>query len=595
MRHLVAGCNPVDERGRGGNPGRKSCLTLKRGKYHQWLFLLFSVTLSKPVRLVEAGNPHEPMLWKLINVVDSKVIQTRTGPGQWNFTVHLHSLITIPGSPETIKKQTQCKAFYVCPASNPGKLYCNYPGHFFCGYWGCETVASDWTPSPQDKNIKIEWGPPGCKKPKHGYDGTVQGSCGPSHTCWRIEIFIRNPEAKHWLVGKMWGIRFWEPGADRGSIFKIIKERIPHDPAPIGPNNDIKQPPQSPLTNIKSPNTSFQVGNLTSPKNRNGDPFWNLMQASYQALNKSRPNLTEDCWLCYSVKPPYYEAIGKTNKVQWSNGTNPRECSWSEQKNYTQGITIQSITGKGKCLGAVPEQYKFLCNSTITRHKIETKKNESNKWIIPTSGAKWVCSDIGLTPCLSIKVLDASQQFCVQVMVVPRLMYHTSEEIMNHFEGDLRVGAGTGVASIVKSTEIQKLQIAVDEDLGRIEQSIENLATSVKSLSEVVLKNRRGLDLLFLKEGGLCVALKEECCSFADHTGVVKDSMSELRKRLDQRKKDREMNKSWYEGWFSATPWLTTLLSALAGPLIIIILGLIGRLLTSSQSPPGGRKRPLSN
>ncbi|NXD56026.1 ENV2 protein, partial [Corvus moneduloides] len=90
---------------------------------------------------------------------------------------------------------------------------------------------------------------------------------------------------------------------------------------------------------------------LTSPKNRNGDPFWNLMQASYQALNKSRPNLTEDCWLCYSVKPPYYEAIGKTNKVQWSNGTNPRECSWSEQKNYTQGITIQSITGKGKCLG----------------------------------------------------------------------------------------------------------------------------------------------------------------------------------------------------------------------------------------------------
>ncbi|NXD49192.1 ENV1 protein, partial [Corvus moneduloides] len=239
--------------------------------------------------------------------------------------------------------------------------------------------------------------------------------------------------------------------------------------------------------------------------------------------------------------------------------------------------------------------YKFLCNSTITRHKIETKKSESNKWIIPTSGAKWVCSDIGVTPCLSIRALNASQQFCVQVMIVPRLMYHTYEEIMYHFEGDLSrqkrepltaitlatlliaggVGAGTGVASIVKSTEIQKLQTAVDEDLGRIEQSIENLATSVKSLSEVVLQNRRGLDLLFLKEGGLCVALREECCSFADHTGVVKDSMAELRKQLDQRKKDREMNKSWYEGWFSATPWLKTLLSALAGPLIIIILGLM--------------------
>uniref|UniRef100_A0A8C3E8S7 Uncharacterized protein n=1 Tax=Corvus moneduloides TaxID=1196302 RepID=A0A8C3E8S7_CORMO len=497
---------------------------------------------SKPVRLVEAGNPHEPMLWKLINVVESKIIQTRTGPGLWNFTVNLTSLLPFPDP----VRLYQCHAFYVCPASNPGKSYCNYPEHYYCGYWGYETIASNWIPTPQDKNIKMAWGPPGCQKsswqkenvPAPQYvNKDVENIPKPNCKCNILNISVQNPEAEYWLAEKIWKIRFWESRADRGSIFKIIKERSPHDPAPIGPNNEIKQHSQSP--------------NLASPENRHRDPFWNLMQASYQALNKSRPNLTEECWLCYSVKPPYYEAIGKTNK----------------KKNYTQGITIQSITGKRKCLGA----------------------------IIPTSGAKWVCSNIGLTPCLSIKVLDTSQQFCVQVMIVPRLMYHTSEEIMNYFEGDLSrqkrepltaitiatllitggVRAGTGVTSIVKSTEIQKLQMAVDEDLGRIEQSIENLATSVKSLSEVVLQNRRGLDLLFLKERGLCAALKEECCFFADHTGVVKDSMSELQKRLDQRKKDQEMNKSWYEGWFSATPWLTTLLSALAGPLIIIILGLM--------------------
>ncbi|NXK42533.1 ENV2 protein, partial [Piprites chloris] len=237
--------------------------------------------------------------------------------------------------------------------------------------------------------------------------------------------------------------------------------------------------------------------------------------------------------------------------------------------------------------------YQLLCNATISKWAINQHKNKSDKWIIPSGGAKWVCSDIGITPCLSLNVFN-DYHFCVQVIIIPRIMYHTSEEVFRHFEGSLSrnkrepftavtiatlliaggVGAGTGIASLVKGQEIQNLQMAVDEDLERVEQSIQNLATSVKSLSEVVLQNRRGLDLLFLKDGGLCVALKEECCSYADHTGIVQDTMSELRKRLDQRKKDRETNRSWYENWFNVSPWLTTLLSALAGPFIMLILGL---------------------
>ncbi|NXN07401.1 ENV1 protein, partial [Indicator maculatus] len=233
--------------------------------------------------------------------------------------------------------------------------------------------------------------------------------------------------------------------------------------------------------------------------------------------------------------------------------------------------------------------------SDVCANTVEIDKNY--KWAIPSASAVWICHKLGVIPCVSLEHFDASTDFCVQVLIVPRVLYHSEEEMYYHWgEDNSRLqkrevltavtiatllglgvaGTATGVTSLATQQRgLSQLQAVIDEDLQKIEKSMTSLEKSLSSFSEVVLQNRRGLDLLFMKQGGLCTALKEECCFYVDHTGVARDSMTELRERLAQRKKDREAQQGWFESWFNHSPWLTTLISTLVGPIIMIVMTLI--------------------
>ncbi|KAF4802941.1 hypothetical protein TURU_019112 [Turdus rufiventris] len=60
--------------------------------------------------------------------------------------------------------------------------------------------------------------------------------------------------------------------------------------------------------------------------------------------------------------------------------------------------------------------------------------DKTQYWAVPSASGIWACKSKSVTPCISIEHFDEANDFCVQVVVVPRILYYSNDEVLHHLE-----------------------------------------------------------------------------------------------------------------------------------------------------------------
>uniref|UniRef100_A0A8C9AUF4 Uncharacterized protein n=1 Tax=Prolemur simus TaxID=1328070 RepID=A0A8C9AUF4_PROSS len=302
--------------------------------------------------------------------------------------------------------------FYACPGFRTGEMRCTCGGieSFYCAAWRCVTTNDgEWRWKVQPLFIKMSYVRP-CSRTRYASDCNL--------IC--VRFTDEGKKDRRWVSGLSWGVYLYQHPYF-GTVIQL-KLRVSPISGAVGPNpvlggkQDSPRPTVAPLSLSRTP--VAEAGTQVTPRaDESGDPLWKTLTAAYEALNRSNPNATEACWLCYDIRPPFYEAVGV--HCTWDCTCPLLHVGLQRPRADTSGSHRN-----GTCVGKVAPSHAQICA------KVHPSVNPTGgtKWLVPALNGWWVCSKTGLTP-MPQPVFNESEEFCIMVLVFPKVIYH-QENIM---------------------------------------------------------------------------------------------------------------------------------------------------------------------
>lgn len=305
-----------------------------------------------------------------------------------------------------------------------------------------------------------------------------------------------------------------------------------------------------------------------------------ILQSTHLLLNQSNAELASDCWMCLQMTNswPIAVPLNSTELLPPANCSHVAPMKVIPQ-NFEAGPCYVANSSAVMDLGAGP-----VLNCT-SEHEIPDEGG-----CLPP-GQMWVC---GGNLAYSFFPVNSSGR-CTPALLLPHMDFIPGTETVPIASIDylgassrpkraiaaipLLIGLGVtgslglGAASLgVSLDQYTRLAKRVTMHLEQVHQTLKDLQDQQDSLAQVVLQNRRGLDLVLAERHGLCAALNEECCFYANKSGIVRDRIKRGQEDLARWRKELQEKPLW-SLWGGIMPYILPLIGPLLSLLLIVSIG----------------------